>query len=261
MRSLSIGSTGMLAQQMNVEVISNNIANMTTTGFKKQRAEFQDLLYQDIRAPGSTSSDTGTVVPTGIQLGSGVKSAGVYRINEQGALLNTQNSYDLAINGDGFFEVELPTGDTGYTRNGSFQVTEAGELVTVDGYRLLGPGAIPAEARSVTINQNGEVLAQLDGQVAPANLGQITISIFANDAGLSAQGQNLFLETPASGAAASAAPGTAGYGVIEQGWLEGSNVNVVNEITALITAQRAYEMNSRVISTSDEMMSAVNQLR
>ena len=261
MRSLDIAATGMLAQQLNVEVISNNIANMTTTGYKRQRAEFQDLLYQDQRRVGSTSSDAGTIVPSGIQLGLGVRPAAVYRIVEQGNLTITDNPFDLAVNGQGYFTIELPNGDTGYSRAGSFQVSPDGELVTADGY-IIQPGAtIPTDALSVTINASGIVSARIAGSTTEQQVGQIELAIFPNEAGLEALGDNLFLETTASGAATIGTPGATGFGTIKQGALETSKVNVVNEITNLIAAQRAYEMNSKVIQASDEMMANTSQLR
>lgn len=261
MRSLSIAATGMLAQQLNVDVIANNISNMSTTGYKRQRAEFQDLLYQNLRRVGSPSSDSGTIVPAGVQLGLGVKPTAVYRITGQGSMTVTDNALDLAINGKGYFAVDLPNGDTGYTRAGSFQTDANGDLVTADGY-IIQPGInIPADATTITVNETGEIIVTVDGQVAPTTAGQLQLSTFANDAGLEAIGNNLFLETPASGAGTVGTPGSAGFGSIEQGTLEASNVNVVSEITSLITAQRAYEMNSRVIQTSDEMMQSVSQLR
>jgi flagellar basal-body rod protein FlgG len=250
----------MLAQQVNVEVISNNIANMSTTGFKRQRAEFQDLLYQNQRRVGSTSSDTGTIVPSGVQLGLGVKTSAVYRITDQGSLESTENRFDLAINGDGFYQVEMPSGEIAYTRAGSFQLSPEGIIVTQDGYTVMPGIAIPADARDVTINESGEVLVKLDGQVEEVNVGQIELASFANEAGLEAIGGNLYLETAASGAALPGVPAAPGYGRIMQGFLEGSNVNVVSEITNLITAQRAYEMNSKVIQTTDEMMSTTSQI-
>jgi flagellar basal-body rod protein FlgG len=261
MRSLHIAATGMLAQQTNVEVISNNIANMSTTGFKRRRAEFQDLIYQNLRRVGSTSSDTGTIVPAGVQLGLGTKIAAVYRIHEQGNLQQTENRFDIAIRGPGYFRIELPNGDVAYTRDGTFGLSPQGEVVTADGFRLLPGVIIPQAARDVTINANGEVLVKLDGQIAPANVGQITIAIFANEGGLEAIGDNLFLETPASGQAQIGVPGGPGFGNLMQGFIETSNVNVVSEITSLITAQRAYEMNSKVITASDEMLSTLTRLR
>jgi flagellar basal-body rod protein FlgG len=194
MRSLSTAATGMLAQQLNVEVISNNIANMNTTAFKRQRAEFQDLLYDDLRRSGSQSSDSGTIVPSGVQVGIGVKTAAVYRIGEQGSLVNTDNTYDMAIQGAGFFKVSLPTGEDGYTRAGSFQVSAEGQLVTADGY-VVSPGiTIPADAVDVTINNSGEVQVKLDGSVDPQTVGQLELAIFFNEAGLEALGDNLFME-------------------------------------------------------------------
>jgi flagellar basal-body rod protein FlgG len=261
MRSLSIGATGMLAQQLNVEVISNNIANITTTGFKRQRAEFQDLLYQNIRRVGSTSSDAGTVVPTGVQIGAGVRTAAVYRINEQGNISVTDNPLDIAIRGRGFFQVELPNGETAYTRAGSFQINADGTIVTADGFTLQPQVQIPQEAVDVTINASGEVLVTLDGQQEPQNVGRVELAVFANEAGLEALGDNLFRDTPASGDPQVGNPGDPGYGRLLQGSLETSNVNMVSEITNLITAQRAYELNSRVIRTTDEMMNSINQLR
>ncbi|MDJ0607578.1 MAG: flagellar basal-body rod protein FlgG [Kiloniellales bacterium] len=261
MNSLDIAATGMLAQQLNVEVISNNIANMSTTGYKRQRSEFQDLLYQDLRRVGSESSDAGTVVPAGVQLGLGVQPAAVYRISEQGAMNITDNPFDVAINGKGFFQVELPDGDTAYTRSGAFQLSADGDLVTVDGYTIQPGITIPIDATSVTINDNGQVSVTLSGQVASQQVGQIELATFANEAGLQAIGDNLLLETTASGTATIGTPGSTGFGSVKQGLLEASNVNVVTEITDLITAQRAYEMNSRVIQASDEMMQSVTQLR
>ncbi|MGM0562600.1 MAG: flagellar basal-body rod protein FlgG [Pseudomonadota bacterium] len=261
MRSLSIGATGMLAQQTNVDVISNNIANMNTTGFKRGRAEFNDLLYQDLRRVGSASSDTGTIVPSGVQIGLGVRTAAVYRIHEQGNLEITDNSLDLAVNGRGYFQVEQPNGETAYTRAGSFQLSPDGDIVTPDGF-MVEPGInIPAESTAISINENGEVWVKLDGQVAPQQVGQLELAVFPNDAGLEAMGQNLFVETPASGAPQVAAPGEEGFGSMVQGALETSNVDAVQEITNLITAQRAYEMNSKSIQASDEMLRSVTQLR
>ena len=261
MRSLDIAATGMLAQQHNVEVISNNIANMNTTAYMRRRTEFHDLLYQNLRRIGSTASDAGTIVPSGVQLGLGVKLAAVYRIHEQGNLANTDNSFDMAIQGNGFFQIQLPNGDTAYSRDGSFQLSPTGQIVTHDGNPLIPNINIPANAVDVTINSSGEVLAKIQGQVAPQNVGQIQLATFPNDAGLEAVGDNLYLETPASGAATTGAPGQAGYGTLLQGFLETSNVNAVQEVSELISAQRAYEMNSKVIQTSDQMMGTLNQIR
>ena len=261
MRSLQIAGTGMLAQQTNVEVISNNIANLNTTGFKRRRAEFQDLIYQNLRRVGSQSSDTGTVLPSGAQIGLGVKTAAIYRIGEQGDLQQTENSFDLAIRGGGYFQVQLPSGEIAYSRDGTFGLSAEGQLVTAEGFLVLPGITIPAAARDVTINAAGEVLAKLDGQTNPQNVGQIQTAIFANEGGLEAIGDNLLLATPGSGQAQLAAPGQPGHGQLLQGFIEGSNVNVVQEITRLITAQRAYEMNSKVITASDEMLSTLSRMR
>ena len=261
MRSLSIAATGMLAQQMNVEVISNNIANVNTTGFKRQRAEFQDLLYQDLLRAGTNSSESGTIVPSGIQIGLGVKPAAVYRITEQGNISITGNDLDMAINGKGYFPVEMPSGDIGYTRAGAFGRSPDGDLVTPNGY-IVQPGiTIPTNSVGISVNAQGQVSATIQGQTAPQIVGQLQLATFANEAGLQAVGDNLFLETTASGIGTLGSPGAAGFGTIQQGALETSNVNVVSEITNLITAQRAYEMNSRVIQAADEMLSSVVQLR
>ncbi len=261
MRSLDIGATGMLAQQLNVEVISNNIANLNTTAYKRRRVEFQDLLYQNQRRVGSQSSDTGTVVPVGVQIGLGVKPAAVYRIKEQGNLDLTENPLDLAINGDGHFQVQLPTGQTAYTRAGSLQLSNAGLIVTADGYPVIPNLTIPNNAVDISVNANGQVSVTLDGQVAPQVIGQIQTARFPNEAGLLATGDNLHEQTVASGAPIVANPASPGFGSIQQGFIETSNVNVVEEITQLISAQRAYEMNSKVIETSDQMMSTANNIR
>ena len=261
MRSLATAATGMLAQQLNVEVISNNIANMNTTAFKRQRAEFQDLLYQSIEAVGAVSSDTGTVVPAGVQIGVGVKAGSVYRISEQGNLSQTGNAFDLAINGPGYFRINMPDGTDAYTRAGAFQKGPDGQIVTEDGFTVSPGIAIPEGAVDVSINRQGQVQVQLDGAAAPTTVGQLELAIFINDAGLEAIGDNLFRETAASGAASIATPDSSGFGYLIQGFVETSNVNAVQEITALIQAQRAYEMNAKVITASDEMLSASTNLR
>ncbi|WP_404337399.1 flagellar basal-body rod protein FlgG [Sphingomonas sp. MMS12-HWE2-04] len=260
MRSLSIASTGMLAQQTNVDVISNNIANMNTTGFKRQRAEFQDLLYENIKRPGGATGPD-TKAPSGIQIGSGVKTGGVYRIQQQGALQQTDNRYDVAITGRGYFQITLPSGDTAYTRDGSFGISDQGELVTQDGFPVQPGITIPQNAIDVTISKTGEVQVSVAGDPQPQTVGQLELATFINDAGLEAKGDNLFLETSASGQPNVAAPGEPGFGTLSQGFVEASNVNAVAEITALITAQRAYEMNSRVVKTADEMLSTTSQMR
>lgn len=260
MRSLNIASTGMLAQQMNVEVISNNIANMNTTGFKRQRAEFQDLLYQNIERMGANSSDSGTLIPTGIQIGSGVKMGSVYRLMESGTLTTTEARYDLAIQGKGFFRVRMPSGETAYTRAGSFALSSTGQIVTIDGYTVEPGVTVPSDALGVTINAQGQVSVKLPGQTTETVVGQFDLAVFPNETGLEARGDNLFTETASSGAAQTGTPGSTGFGTILQGFLEAANVNAVAEITSLITAQRAYEMNSKVITVSDEMLSTTSRL-
>lgn len=261
MRALDIAGTGMQAQSTNVEVISNNIANMTTTGYKRRRAEFQDLIYQNLRRVGSNSSDSGSVVPAGAQVGLGVKTAAIYRISEQGNLQQTSNSLDLAIRGNGYFQVTLPSGETAYTRDGTLSLSPQGEIVTADGL-VVQPGiTVPANATSVTINTAGQVQATIDGQTAPSTVGQLQLATFPNEAGLDAQGDNLFLQSAASGNPVTGTPASPGFGSVLQGFVETSNVNVVSEITNLITAQRAYEMNSKVITTTDQMLSTLTNLR
>ena len=251
----------MAAQQLNVEVISNNIANMNTVGFKRQRAEFQDLLYQNVQRMGAQSSSAGTVVPTGIQIGVGVRAGSVYRITEQGTPQHSGNRYDLAIDGRGYFQVLLPSGETGYTRAGNFSVNGEGQLVTDDGYPVQPEISIPQEARDVIISPTGQVQVILDGDPNPQIVGELQLASFFNEAGLEAIGDNLLLETAASGPAVIAAPGEPGLGTLLQGYTEASNVDAVAEITALIVAQRAYEMNSKVISTADEMLQAANSVK
>ncbi|HEX4861448.1 MAG TPA: flagellar basal-body rod protein FlgG [Rhizomicrobium sp.] len=260
MRALSIAATGMLAQQTNVEVIANNLANMNTTAYKEQHAAFQDLLYQNVEQPGSQSSDSGTLLPSGIQLGAGVKTAAVYRINSQGAMTQTSNPYDLAISGAGYFHVTMPDGTDAYTRAGNFALSPEGQIVTQDGY-VVAPGiAVPANATAITVNGQGQVQATIPGQTAPQTVGQFELTRFPNEGGLSMVGSNLLTETPASGSPQSAVPGSPGYGTIQQGFLEAANVNAVEEMTSLITAQRAYEMNSKVITAADQMLQETSQL-
>jgi flagellar basal-body rod protein FlgG len=260
MNSLQIAATGMMAQELNVEVISNNIANMRTTGFKRVRAEFQDLLYQDLRRVGATSSDSGTTVPTGIQIGFGVKTGATSRVMSQGALSNTEKELDVAIRGEGFFEISLPSGQTAYSRDGSFELDANGRLVTLDGYEVQPGITIPNNARSISINREGTIEVLVDGNNTPQQVGQLQLTRFVNKGGLEAIGDNLFLETPASGSPTQGAPGQAGFGDVLQKFLESANVNAVSELSDLISAQRAYEMNARVISASDEMMSATTNI-
>ena len=260
MRALSIAATGMQAQQTNVEVIANNLANMNTTSFKQQRAEFTDLLYQNIQTPGAQTSDQGTYAPNGIQLGAGVRTAAVYRITTQGDLQSTSNPYDVAIQGPGFFRIQQADGTDAYTRSGNFSLSPQGQLVTQDGL-VVQPGvAIPQNTLSVTINAQGQVNATIAGNTTPQTVGQLELTRFPNEAGLNSVGNNLYLETPASGSPQAGVPASVGYGKIQQGFLETSNVNSVDEITALITAQRAYEMNSKVISAADQMLQQTSQM-
>jgi flagellar basal-body rod protein FlgG len=261
MRALNIAATGMQAQQTNVEVISNNIANMNTTGYNRRRAEFTDLLYQNMKRVGSNSSDNNTIVPTGIQLGLGVRTASVYRITEQGSLTSTSNSLDVAVQGKGYFQVQLPSGSTAYTRDGEFQLSSTGQLVTSQGYTVLPAITVPTNALSVTINNSGQVSVSLSGQTNDSIVGQLQLAVFPNEAGLEAQGDNLFMETAASGAPVVSTPGSSGYGTLLQGYLESSNVNTVTEVTDMISAQRAYEMNSKVIQSADEMLQTLNQVK
>lgn len=255
MSILNIAATGMLAQEKNVDVISNNIANMNTAGYKVQRTSFHDLTYKTELRAGTASSDAGTILPTGIQVGSGAKVASVYRIFSQGGVNQTKGTLDMMIDGKGYFQVTLPNGETAYTRDGAFKRSADGTLVTLRGYQVQ-PGITIPDAEKITVNESGEVYATVAGQNQPVNLGQLQLARFVNDAGLEALGGNLFQESPASGAPQTDVPGANGFGKIMQGQLETSNVNVVSEITTLIKAQRAYEMNSRVINIGDEMMRA-----
>jgi flagellar basal-body rod protein FlgG len=260
MRAMSIAATGMLAQQTNVEVIANNLANMNTTAYKMQRAEFQDLLYQNIERPGSASADTGAVLPAGIQIGVGVRTAATYRITSQGNIATTSNPYDVAINGKGYFHIQMPDGTDAYTRDGSFSLSPDGQLVTSKGY-VVAPGlAIPQDALSVTVNSVGQVQVMIAGQSSPQTVGQLELARFPNEGGLQAMGENLFSPTAASGSVLTGLPGSPGFGTMQQGYLETSNVNAVQEITDLITAQRAYEMNSKVISAADQMLQTTSKM-
>jgi len=261
MRALRTAASGMAAQQLNVEVISNNIANMNTIGFKRQRAEFQDLMYQNIERMGSQSSSQGTVVPTGVQVGLGVRTGSVYRITEQGTPTRTDKEYDLAIDGRGYLQVTLPSGEIGYTRAGNLSLSPEGNLVTEDGYLIEPQISIPANTVDVSISRTGQVQALTDGETEPQVVGQLELATFFNDAGLEAIGDNLLLETAASGPATVGSPGDPGFGQLLQGFTESANVDAVSEISSLIIAQRAYEMNSKVITTADEMMSVTAQVK
>lgn len=259
MRALKIAATGMNAQQMNVDVLSNNIANINTTGFKRQRAAFRDLVYQDQVIAGATTNIAGTVSPAGVQTGLGVNIGSTYDIHEQGPMLRTQSQFDLAIAGRGFFEILLPDGTSAYTRDGSFQIDNTGAMVNIDGFEL-NPGiVVPEDATALTVSSDGTVTAQVGDDTV--NLGQIQVVMFQNEAGLRNIGDNFFKETEASGVANATNPGENGSGGIEQYYVEGSNVDAIEEVTNLITAQRSFELNSRVITTVDEMLSAINQIR
>ncbi len=258
-RSLWIAKTGLEAQQMNVDVISNNLANVSTNGFKKQRAVFQDLLYQTLRQPGAQSSQS-TQYPSGLQIGTGAQPAATVRNFQNGNLQQTGNSLDVAINGAGFFQVTLPDGTTGYTRDGSFQLDNTGQIVTATGYPLNPAIVIPSNATTTTIGSDGTVTVVQPGSATPVTLGQIQLALFINPAGLQSLGQNLFQETAASGSAAPNAPGTSGLGVLNQGFVETSNVSVTEELVNLISAQRAFEVNSKAVTTSDQMLQRLTQM-
>lgn len=259
MRSLDIAATGMQAQQLYVDVTSQNLANINTTAYKLQRPEFQDLLYQNDKRVGTNSADSGTIVPTGIQIGLGVKTGAIYRNTNQGTLQNTSNTLDVAIQGKGFLQVTLPSGELAYTRAGALQLSPDGTIVTSDGNQVEPAITIPPTATAISINQSGEVFATIPNQVAPQNLGQFQTASFINEAGLQAIGGNMYMETVASGSPVTGTPGTNGYGTMLQGYLESSNVDAVTELTNLIKAQRVYEMNSKIISKSDEMLQNLNQ--
>jgi flagellar basal-body rod protein FlgG len=254
MNALQIASRGMLAQQVNVEVVANNLANMNTTAYVRRSAEFQDLVYNNINRPDNSGSRAGNLVPGGIQAGHGVRMAQITINNEQGSLRATGNPFDLAVDGRGYFEINLPDGSPAYTRDGSFQLNAAGELVTHDGYPLSQGIVVPAGTSDVTINPTGEVLAKVAGQVDLANVGQIQLFNFINPGALEAQGNNMFIATTGTGEATPTVPGSVGSGSILQGYVESSNVNPIKEVAAMIAAQRAYEMNSKVVQAADEMM-------
>lgn len=259
MRALSIAATGMSAQQLNVEVIANNIANINTTGYKRTRAEFTDLLYQVERVQGVPAQSGDALVPEGAQLGLGTRLSAIRLLNIQGPLAETGNQLDLAINGPGWFQVTSPAGETLYTRTGAFNLSATGQIVTADGYPLEPALTVPAGTTGVEINQTGEVFARVEGQPDPISVGQVTLANFTNPAGLSALGGNLFQPTDASGPAATGLPGEPSFGKLQQGYLENSNVDPVKEITELIAAQRAYEMNSKVIQAADDMAGVVSK--
>ncbi|MBP1805070.1 flagellar basal-body rod protein FlgG [Rubellimicrobium aerolatum] len=261
MRALEIAASGMTAQQTRVEVISNNLANMSTTGYSPRRAEFADLHYQQLVKPGTINATDGTVVPVGVQLGLGVRPTAVSVMIAQGALSATGNNLDVAIEGAGYLEVTLPDGGAGYTRDGSLKLSPDGLIVTSDGFTVQPEITVPSDAQSVSINAEGEVYAYFSNQAAPQLLGQFTLASFTNPKGLEATGSNLFLESPASGPALVSTPGQDGLGTLRQGYLEESSVDAVKEVTDLIEAQRGYELNSKVISAADQMLGATVQVR
>ena len=257
MKALAIAATGMNAQQTNLEVIANNIANINTTGFKRARAEFSDLLYQTERAAGVPNRANQAVVPEGAIIGLGVKTAAVRNLHLQGGLTSTGNSFDLALIGRGWFQIEAADGSTLYTRAGAFNTNAEGQLVTLDGYTVVPGINVPQDATEVTVSKSGQVYATVGGE--QQELGQITLANFVNEAGLEPLGENLYRETAASGAANVGAPDEAGFAYIQQNYLEASNVDPVKEITDLISAQRAYEMNSKIIQAADEMAAVVSK--
>jgi flagellar basal-body rod protein FlgG len=257
--SLWVAKTGMQAQQTQLDVISHNLANVSTNGFKRGQAVFEDLIYQNLRQVGANSSEQ-TQLPTGLQLGLGVRTVATSRSFSQGNLQQTSNNLDMAINGAGFFQVQQPDGTLGYTRDGSFQVNAQGQMVTSGGYLLAGGITIPADARSLTISNSGQVSVLQGANTTPTVVGQIELATFVNPVGLEPRGQNLYTETAASGAPTTGAPGSTGLGSVLQGYVESSNVNVVQELVNMIQTQRAYEMNSKAIQTSDQMLQKLGQL-
>ena len=259
-RALWTAASGMQAQQKNLDVVANNLANVNTTGFKKSRADFQDLMYQNLKTSGAPSTNA-TQVPTGIQIGLGTRLAAVTKIFTTGDFTQTGNELDMAIEGDGFYQIQLPDGGTGYSRSGAFKKDSTGRVVTSDGYPLLPAISIPSNATKVNIGNDGTVSVMQAGQNTPTQVGNIQLASFSNPSGLSAQGKNLFLPTDASGAATTGTPGQTGLGTIAQGFLEMSNVSVMEEMVNMIVGQRAYEINSKAVQASDEMLQTANNLR
>ena len=261
MKALQIAATGMSAQQMRVDVVSNNLANMSTTGYNARRADFADLHYQQLARPGTIAAEDGTMLPTGVQMGLGVRPSSVSVVLAQGTLSATGGDLDVAIEGQGYLEVTMPSGGSAYTRDGALKRTGDGLIVTADGHPVAPGLTIPSDARSVSINANGEVYAYFDGQVEPQQLGQLNLVGFTNGKGLEAIGSNLFLESPASGPPLVGTAGEDGLGMLRQGYLEESSVDAVREVTELIKAQRGYELNAKVITAADQMLSATTQVR
>lgn len=260
LRSLFIAATGMEAQKLNIDVISNNLANVNTPGFKKSRADFQDLLYQTLRAPGASSAE-GTQVPSGVQVGLGVKTVAVQKNFSQGDFAQTGNSLDLVIEGGGFFQILQPDGTIAYSRSGAFKLDSEGRVVNSDGYPLEPGITVPANTLSISVGSDGKMMAQQPGGNTPTEIGQIELARFINPGGLSSQGKNLYVNTAASGEATTGNPATEGFGTISQGFIELSNVNVVEEMVNMIVSQRAYEINSKAVQASDEMLQVANNLR
>ena len=259
MQALYTAATGMVAATTHIDVIANNLANQNTSGYKRKRPEFQDLLYIQKQHVGTQTSDSGSINPTGVQLGLGVKLQSVYSVTEQGPLEQTNSNFDVAINGKGFFKITLPDGSDAYTRAGSFQVNGDGQIVTAQGYTVAPGISIPTNATDITINASGEVLATIPGTVTPTNAGSFEVVRFLNEAGLESKGNNLLTETVASGSPTSGIPTQDGFGSIMQGYLENSNVAAVTELTDMIKAQRAYEMDIKVLEASNDSMKALNQ--
>ncbi len=258
-RSLWIAKTGLEAQQTNMDVISNNLANVSTSAFKRQRAVFEDLHYQTLRQPGANSSEQ-TTIPSGLQLGTGVRPVATQRIHSQGNLALTENSKDLAIEGHGFFQIQLPDGTAAYTRDGSFQIDQDGQMVTSSGYPVQPSVTLPPDADKLNVGSDGLVSVTIAGQSIPVQVGQLTLSTFINDSGLESIGENLYRETQSSGAPNETTPGINGAGTLKQGYVENSNVNVATELVNMIQTQRAYEINSKAVSTSDQMLQRLAQL-
>ena len=259
MRSLWISKTGMEAQQTQLDTISHNLANVSTNGFKKSHAVFEDLMYQNLRQAGANSTEQ-TTLPTGLQAGLGVRAVATSRSFTQGNLQQSGNNLDVAVRGNGFFEIQMPDGTAGYTRDGSFQISSQGQIVTNNGYTLQPGLTVPADAQSVTIGQDGTVSVVLPNQAQPQVIGQLQLTNFINPAGLEPKGQNIYIETAASGTPTTGTPGQGGLGALQQGFVETSNVNVVEELVGMIQTQRAYELNSKAIQTSDQMLQRLSQL-
>ena len=260
MRALHTAASGMLAQELNVQVIANNIANMRTTGYKKQTAQFQDLLYEHVRRIGAQASDQGTILPVGIDIGGGVKTVGTPRSMSQGTLAQTGNDLDIAIRGEGFFKIQVPDGTYAYTRDGSFMMDAQGRIVTAQGNPVQPTITIPQNSSQITINAQGQVTVMVPGSTTPTQVGQIGLTRFINKAGLNPIGDNLFTDTPASGAPQDGVANTDGFGDMQQSNLEQANVEVVTEISDLIAAQRAYEMNAKIVSAADQMLQSTSNM-